>query len=250
MESPAIKGLYNRLSNVIPGLRFGGIYAKKPGYHNTRSANTATNYSVVLPADKLGPSNLASALDLTMGEAEMRKRTGYLRRAALNPADGRTSYIREFIGTLNGSTVYCLIASGPGTAFREDTGRDDSHLWHIHISFYRQYANDPRAMDALFSVLSGETFEEWDRRQDMANVDDVWNLLDKGRRPANLAQTHDGGIPSSWIGEQFYTLRQEQLEMQAAITELMNRPATVEVDYPRLAQEIVRQALAQTQAPQ
>lgn len=164
MESPAIRYLWVNVERAIPGVRLGGIYANKPGYHNSRIANRPSNYSVQLLADKQGPGHLASAIDLTLSTEEMKKRTGYLRRAALDPKDNRTSYIREFIGTLNGSDVYCLIASGPGTAFRFDGSRDDSHLWHIHISFYRLYCNDYEAMDAVLSVLIGETYEAWIQR--------------------------------------------------------------------------------------
>lgn len=240
MESPAIKTLYTRLTAVIPGLRFGGIYAVKPGYHNRRDALPIGDYSVQLSVDRQGPSNLASALDLTMSTAEMKRRTGYLRRAALNPVDDRTSYIREFIGTLDGSTVYCLIASGPGTAFHEDDSRDDSHLWHIHISFYRLYANDSRAMEALLSVLSGETYEQWAGRDDMT-PEEYAKLYKK------VSDTHHAvtQIPKlDGTGREPLQVWAANVNEVLAVLLTNSQP----LDYDRLAQAIVREALAQTQA--
>jgi hypothetical protein len=164
MESPAIRYLWVETKKILPSVKLGGIFVDKPGYHNSREGNESNDYSVRLLADKQGPPNLGSAIDLTMSDAEMRKRTGYLRTAALDPEDNRTSYLREFIGTLNSTDVYCLIASGPGTAFKYDGSRAKSHLWHIHASFYRLYCNDYTAMDAFLSVFSGESFAQWIER--------------------------------------------------------------------------------------
>ncbi len=48
----------------------GGIYANKPGYHNTRNANKATNYSVRDAVDKRGPGDKAAAIDWTFRSAQ------------------------------------------------------------------------------------------------------------------------------------------------------------------------------------
>lgn len=201
MESPAIRLLWMKVERRIPGVQLGGIYADKPGYHGRRSDNLASNYSVQLTVDRQGP-DLSSAIDLTMSTSQMILRTGYLDRAARDPLDDRTSYIREFIGTLDGSEVHCRIASGPGTAFQLDPGRDDSHLWHIHISFYRLYCNDARAMDAILSVLSGETYEQWIGGSIVAvedTVNDIHRLLHDGTRAPGQANTSGGGVPIAWI---------------------------------------------------
>jgi hypothetical protein len=232
LESPAIRDLYNDLTPVIPGLRFGGIYAIKPGYHNKRSANPSANYSVLLAVDRIGP-DMASALDLTLNEAEMRRCTKRLRDAALDPHDDRTRYIREFIGTTDGVNVYCLIASGPNTAFVFDSGRDDSHLWHIHLSFYRQYCNDPQAMAAIYSVLVGQSYEEWKGNDMEFDVDDVYKLLHDGLR-AGPSQTQGGGIPIAWIVREIGEI-QKALDMIKATTSTI--PA---LDYDELAKALLR----------
>lgn len=159
--SDELEFFWDEFHDFEPTVRLGGIYANKPGYHNTREANLDGDYSIYLPADRQGRSDLASAIDLTLPADKMRWYTSRLKAAALDPNDDRTSYIREFIGTLDGENVYCLIASGPGTAFVFDGGRDDSHLWHIHISFYRMYADWSEAMRAILSVLMNESYEEY-----------------------------------------------------------------------------------------
>src|SRR5215207_2141349 len=54
--------------------RFGGIYADKPGYHNTRDRLKArgmnNDYSIQLHIDTQGPGDLGSALDITFRSAQ------------------------------------------------------------------------------------------------------------------------------------------------------------------------------------
>jgi hypothetical protein len=163
----AVWWLWNAAQSFIPGVRLGGIYANKSGYHNTVDANQQSwpgNYSIVLPLDLRKPHDKARALDLTMDATQMKLRTGYLQRAALHPVDNRLDGIREFYGTLDSSTVYGLINDGLGTAWRRSTS-DASHIWHVHLSFFTDYVNNQPAMEAFASVLSGQTWEEWNGLQ-------------------------------------------------------------------------------------
>lgn len=180
--SDAMAYVWTESQKFIPGVQLGGIYAVKPGYHNTRNWNLVNNpgdYSIELPPDLLGSGELAAAIDLTMSTAEMKKRCAYLKNACLDPADYRTKYIREFIGTLDGSNVYCLIHNSEDGAFSFSGGRDSSHLWHIHISFFRKYAADMTAAGAIVSVLKGETLAQYEGGVIMALADDYdfWNLI-------------------------------------------------------------------------
>ena len=161
--------LWEMSTTFIPGVRLGGIYANKSGYHNTVNANKVSwpgNYSIRLPLDLTEPSGKARALDLTMSDAEMTKRTGYLKAAALHPDDDRLGCMREFYGTLNGTTVYGLTHDSENAAWRSSTS-DTSHLWHIHLSFFTKYCDDWDAAPGVYglagvaSVLSGQTWESW-----------------------------------------------------------------------------------------
>ena len=159
---------------IIPGVRLGGIYANKRGYHNYVYANQANwpgDYSIRLPLDLIGDLTKARAIDLTMSTAEMIKRTGYLKRSAEHPDDDRLGCLREFIGTLDGVRVFCMIHDTPTSAWQIDWSRDSTHLWHIHKSGFTLYCDDWAAAPGVYgwegviSVLSGETWDAWVARK-------------------------------------------------------------------------------------
>lgn len=153
----------------------GGIYAAKGGYHDTRAGAGAQDYSVAEVAnDRKGPSDKASAIDLTMSAAAMRKYTTRLDTACRARDErlyiGGAPIIREFIGTKDSSSVYCYVLTGgrarglPADA-GPDYSRDSSHLWHLHISIIRWFCASADAMDRLYSVLAGEAITSWRARR-------------------------------------------------------------------------------------
>jgi hypothetical protein len=60
--------------------------------------------------------------------------------------------LREFIGTKDGSRVYCYDLVDR----REHHNRDRTHLWHIHLSVTRKFVGDWPALAGVLSVLTGE----------------------------------------------------------------------------------------------
>jgi len=165
--------LWEGCSAVLPGVRLSGIYANKVCYHNSVKANKANwpgAYCIKLPLDLKGPQDKARAIDLTLSDAEMKKRTGLLRAAALHPNDDRLLGVREFYGTLNGTTVYGLSRNTDSGTWVSVTS-DTSHLWHIHISEWSFYCNQWPAQEMILSVLSGETWEAWLARKDLGGMD-------------------------------------------------------------------------------
>lgn len=175
--------LWERVKGEIPGVRLGGIYANKPHYHSSVDENRkhwAGSYSIRLPLDVNGGNrDKARAIDLTMGEAEMRKRTKMLRDSALNTRDDRLYAVREFYGTLNGSLVYGLTKSSEHGSWSKSTS-DNTHLWHVHVSVFTTFVDDWKALSGIESVLSGESLEEWESKEG----DDLIGLKkgDKGTR--------------------------------------------------------------------
>jgi hypothetical protein len=167
---------------VIPGVRLGGIYAAKSGYHNTVEANVRNwpgNYSIRLPLDVTNPTSKARALDLTMDDAQMKLRTGYLIRSANDSRDDRLQYLREFYGTLDGRNVYGLIKDATGKTWRWSTS-DSSHLWHIHLSIFTEFCDDPAIVAAVSSVLAGETWEQWSGGNPPEMEDDSMHRIRSG----------------------------------------------------------------------
>lgn len=173
--SAPLWSLWLRFDAAEPTALLGGILALKAGYHSYRSRLPGTDYSSGrdVAADKQGSAELASAIDLTMSTAAMIRYTGRLDKAARarDPRlyTDRGPILREFIGTLDGRTVYCYVLVGGkplgvGADAGPDPGRDKSHLWHLHISIIRRFAADAAALDGLLSVLLGESLAAWRKR--------------------------------------------------------------------------------------
>lgn len=167
----AIWQLWTAFKQAVPVALLSGIYADKPGYHNYRDALPSDDYSVDdLIADRRGPAGYASALDLSLPPAEMRRYTTRLDQAArardprlYSPAG---PVLRGFIGTLNSQTVYCYVLTGGrplgvATDAGPDPGRSKTHLWHIHLSIIRQFCDNWPALDGVLSVLRGESLAAW-----------------------------------------------------------------------------------------
>lgn len=153
--------LWSEFDAHRPSTQLGGIYAAKSGYHNTRSANSAGDYSRQYAADRKGPADKAAALDLTFGEAQSGNYTEIIRYckrldAAARARDprlyiGSTPILREFIGTVDGKRPYAYDLQERAS----DHNRDDSHMWHIHLSVTRQFVDDWNVLAGVLSVLVG-----------------------------------------------------------------------------------------------
>lgn len=147
---------------AIPGVRYGGTYVNKRCYHGTRADNQRSwpgAYCIKLSLDLQGPSDKTAAIDLTMSDAEMRKRTGYLRNAAA-ANDPRLAAVREFYGTLDSRSVYGR-SKGTKTGSWRPASADSSHLWHIHISIFRAFVTSWAEIAPIVSVLSGQSLAQW-----------------------------------------------------------------------------------------
>lgn len=156
--------LWEGAAQIIPGVRLGGIYANKKGYHNTVNNNRKywpTNYSIELALDLPGFNyTVARAIDLTMPEAEMIKWTKRMKDSALNPADNRLMCMREFYGTLDGNTVYGLIKDNLNGPWKRSTA-DETHLWHGHGSIFTRFVTNWEMLFPLLSVWRGQSWEDW-----------------------------------------------------------------------------------------
>lgn len=141
----------------IPGCTFSGVLGDRAhtfGYHRGRCVLPRSDYSVKLVADRRGPACAASALDLSFTATQMKVVTKRLRDAALDPKDTAMAVVREFYGTLNGRTVYGLTHTS-GDGYWSSATSDKSHLWHIHISFFREFSDDYAAIRRVIDIMKG-----------------------------------------------------------------------------------------------
>ena len=165
MSSPALIWLAGELEKLEPASQLGGIYAFKKGYHSSRRDNQVNwpgNYSILISADQEGSDNYGAAIDWTFPDAQSERYATidkYSSRllAAGQRNDPRTRVLREFYGQADSDTA----VEGWDFWYRTTSTSDSSHLWHIHKSFLRKYANDMNAMKAVLSVLKGETLDQW-----------------------------------------------------------------------------------------
>lgn len=150
----------------IPGVRLGGIYANKSGYHNTVNANLANwpgNYSVRYAIDRRDPKTKARAIDLTMDSTWMRTITRRLLDGAAR-RDKRMRCVKEFYGTVDGKTVVGRIKDSEDGPYRTASS-DSSHTWHEHLGLLTPYVDDFEAVEGLASLLSGEPWDAWMARK-------------------------------------------------------------------------------------
>lgn len=158
----AIKYLWDRLEQLEPDSELGGICAFKPGYHASRKENKANwpnDYSIQDPEDQGGDDDWCAAIDWTFPEAQsghyatINKYSKRLMASGEDVNDARLNNLREFFGNTDSDV------KTEGWDFRaavKTTSADNSHAWHIHISFDRKWANDRPTMDRLISVLQGD----------------------------------------------------------------------------------------------
>jgi hypothetical protein len=134
-----------------------GNAAHTYGYHIGRDriyragGRGDADYSVQHPRDKAGLTNAAAALDLGHADkAELRKFSKWLVARCLAKAPG-TEDVREVIYSPDGKTVRRYEASvGKTYLGGNGTGQgDDTHLWHTHISFYRD--SEARSKTGIFA---------------------------------------------------------------------------------------------------
>lgn len=138
------------------------------GYHvgrdvmltlGTAPEQPGTDYSYAeSDRDRRGLTDAASAFDLGGDFLRFREVTLSI-VAACQRGDPRTRDVREVIYTRDGSTVQRWDRLGVRTS------GDDSHLWHTHVSFFRD-AEGRRADGDNFLGLLTEVFEGSDMLAD------------------------------------------------------------------------------------
>lgn len=165
---PNLTYLWSLLQGKVSGIRLSGIVgdaAHNYGFHRARNEVSSSDYSRQGPWNDGGPSNYASAIDLSMPPASMKAVTNRLIRSANDPDDPAMEVVREFFGTTNGTSVNGRAHTSPtgGWSFASS---DKSHLWHVHISFFRDFMANSEAnkakMRLLAAVITGGAAGEGD----------------------------------------------------------------------------------------
>jgi hypothetical protein len=171
--------------------------------HSPDSVYGARDYSAQLAADK-GNGDDVAAFDFTpgvWGSSDNRKKMIAITARmidALKRNDPRVAAVREFAGTLDGTTV--VTYDHARRAFKAPF--DSSHLDHGHGSIYRTMTRADHS--GIVSVILGESMAEWTQQQ----INDVVYTLTANPLHARL-NVLEGNID----------------EIKAALAELTARPA-------------------------
>lgn len=124
------------------------------GYHVDPAELPGSDYSVQTKRDRRGAAQHphdASAWDLSFDAGDMVLVTRRLLRAA-KAHDPRMIAVREFCGTLDGRNTYPWDLHGNQS--EGINSWDSSHLWHVHVSFYRDATE--AQIRLLLDVLCGK----------------------------------------------------------------------------------------------
>jgi hypothetical protein len=150
----AIQHVFDRLCQLRPRVpwELSGIVGDAShvkGYHRARAVLPPDDYSVELKRDRGGPAWAACALDIKPPDLVHHQRLTRRLRGAVTLRDRRLSPVREFYGSLDGESVY-----GWDLATGQRATSDLSHLWHIHLSFYRETVGRPALLAPVADVLA------------------------------------------------------------------------------------------------
>jgi hypothetical protein len=122
-------------------------------YHLGRDQLTEDAYSRQTARDRAGLTNAASAMDIG-NHADLRRLSIALVATARANAPG-TADIREIIYTPDGQNVLRWDRERGAASAPRAGEADDSHLWHTHISWYRD--GERRGKIGVFAPLYGDT---------------------------------------------------------------------------------------------
>jgi len=167
---PNLFRMYALVDPHLSSMRVGGIvgdtrHVAGGGYHisreDLRSHGQGSDYSIQAPADQRGNASYAAAIDISLGPKQMVTVSKRL-RAAMEGTDydPRIEPLREFIGTVDNRNVcgynrYRTNSTSRRTGWYPSGYSESSHLWHVHLSFFREYCNDWNSILGVAEVVCG-----------------------------------------------------------------------------------------------
>lgn len=193
---------------LSPGSKSGGIGPGDPeqkGYHNYPSKlyavgyNSSTDYSIRYAPDLEGPSDKYAAFDWVFPDAQNGNYSTirlYMTRIkdAFDNSDSRLDGFREALGQQDADS------NPEGFDFLLNSTRtpDMTHMWHIHFSILRKYVNDFFRMNAMLSVLAGESLYTWlsGRSRFGGGIN-----VGSGDKTQMIIEKKIGGNSSYWISD-------------------------------------------------
>lgn len=206
------------------------------GYHISREDQSADNYSIAqFSDDRLGPSNMAAAIDMTMRTSDMILVTTRLVNA-WHQEDPRLANVRAFNGTLDGRTAIRKDAANPDP--RTTNSATVDHARHVHMEIFRRFVEDQKTMDDILSVVLGGEGES-----EVAIEQAYLDYLPDTAMAILTGETPSLGYPQatgpSWDNDAVVNHNLKAVE--GRLTALIKAQQVPTIDYERLARAIIAQ---------
>lgn len=184
---------WRREGGVNLGIVGDARHASRPSYHNGRDRIVAysrlnTDYTAMNVRDRSGLTNAASAIDLGAlqgGFNHLRAFSVWLVGQCRINAPG-TPDIREVIYTRDGDTVLRWDRERGVKSLPKAGEADRSHLWHTHISFYRD--SEKRAKTQIFAPYFADPLPDTSTEEEVVIVVTIekWTAPKRFRAAGNL----------------------------------------------------------------
>jgi len=123
------------------------LYGRHRSYDWDKFSRYCTNrsYGTTKPQDQGGNRNWYRAVDVGIQGQQLidaSHRVDALTRSGTCPG------IAEWFGTFDGDVVVGWFEGSPSSS-------DDSHLFHLHVGVWNEYANDATTMTQLYNAITG-----------------------------------------------------------------------------------------------
>lgn len=116
---------------------------------------TDRSYTVSYPDDRLGDEDWIAGCDITASSPILLPMCQRLDRAV---RAGELEELAAWYGNVDGDSR----VDGYNNILNRVASADSSHLWHLHLTILRRYANDAPFMRRLAAVLIGADDMSWD----------------------------------------------------------------------------------------
>jgi hypothetical protein len=152
---------------------------------------TNRTYTASHPDDLAGDEDWLVGIDLTLPRSVL---LAVCKRLDAAVRAGLIEEVSEWYGNTNGDDR----VDGYNNIENRVATSDDSHLWHLHITLKRRFANTLAVLQRLFSILTGDDMGDLDytpRERPKAVGDraaatllaDVWGQEQSGKSPVDSA---------------------------------------------------------------
>jgi hypothetical protein len=161
---------------------------RSPNWDRQSRYCTDRAYGTTDARDHAGDQDWYRAVDIGITGDELH---AACRRLDTAVRAGQLPEVAEWFGTFDGQTVVGWYEGHPSSS-------DSSHLFHMHVGFWTQYANDFRVMQRVFAVITqADPVPEEDemkailvRFADAADPQQIWYCDGQFRR----------AVPPGWVG--------------------------------------------------